>query len=138
MQFRYPEVLSMEQQVAHLVLRQVFLRNFLDYDQAKVPVKIVVVLVKVLVDGYGIRSRDVISMFIGPFIHSLGLYLSNVLFLITFQAKAKVNCISRPAARSVSDFIPFSCPVGEKICRNYVAAAHAVTSALTGAAPTSS
>ena len=105
----------MEQQVAHLVLRHVFPRNFLDYDQAEVPVKIMVVLVKVLVDGYGIRSRDVISMFIGPFIHSLGLYLSYVLLLVTFKAKAKVNCIFRPATRSVSDFVPFSCPVSEKI-----------------------
>ena len=83
----------MEQQVAHLVFCQVFLRNLFDYDQAEVPVKTVVALVEVLVDGDGIRSGDVISVLISSFVHSLGLYLSNVLFLITFQAKAKVNCI---------------------------------------------
>ena len=74
----------MEQQVTHLVFGQVFLRNFLNYDQTEVPVEAVVVLIKVLIYGYGIRSRDVISVLIGPFVHSLGLYLSYVLFLVTF------------------------------------------------------
>ena len=38
----------MKEQVARLVFGQVFLRNFLDYDDTEIPVKIVVILVEVL------------------------------------------------------------------------------------------
>ena len=37
----------------------------------------------------------------------------------------------------MSKFVSFPCPIGEKICRNHVVAAHAITSALTGATPPS-
>ena len=75
------------------------------------------------IDGNGVWSTDVVSVFIDPSIGALGLQLPHVLLLVTFDTKAEVYSIFRPAIRLMSDLEAFTCSASERIRVYYVFAA---------------
>ena len=83
-------------------------------------------LVEMSIDGDGIRSSDIVPMFIDPTIGALGLEISHVLFLVALDTKAKVYCIFRLTIRLMSDLETFACSAGKEIRVDDVVAAHAI------------
>ena len=128
-QLEDPEVFTSEEQIPHLLLGEVLFGYFLDDDQAKIAVEVMVWLVEVAVDGYAVRSAHIIAVLVHPFVCPLGLHFSNILAVIALHTESKVDGVLRSTVGAVSDFIlGFAGSIGEEGGVYQMSAAHAVCS----------
>ena len=82
-----PEILSSEEELPHLFLRQVSFGYLFDEDQPEVPVEVVVWLVEMAVDCQPIWSSYIIPVLVYTSVGSLCFDFSDILLGVAFHAE---------------------------------------------------
>ena len=109
-----------------MFLRHILLGDLFYYYDTKVPVEIVSRLVEVPIDGYRVGFGHIVSVLVHAPVCPLRLYLSNVLFFVTLEAKPLINSVFRSTVCLMAYLITFPRSAGEKSSVDYMGTAHAV------------
>ena len=94
-----------EEEFSHLFFRQISFRYFFNEDQPEVPIEVVIVLVKMVVDCQPVQSTYIVPVFIHPSVGSLRFDFADILLGIAFHAKAKIYGVLRVAIRAMPNFV---------------------------------